>query len=224
MPKTKPRISINKLGEYCETTSTLRRKQIVKDAKDPKSFKVTRYSEARSAIQDYLVNNRDSEIILRAIENIRQKPNNTDFQKSDNILSEKALNLILESDLTFLDDFDIRKSSENNTIIEIAGVRISVYPDFILSKHVNNDTFIGGIKLHITVGGLKRESQKIVSTVLYQYIRDVCSSKDQIADLTMCFSYDIFKKQLESAPGSHARRMQRVFAACEEIALWWDNL
>lgn len=46
---SKPRLSVNKLAEYLEASST-RRKKIVFDAKYPEKFIVTRYKEAREAI------------------------------------------------------------------------------------------------------------------------------------------------------------------------------
>jgi hypothetical protein len=223
MSKNKPRISINKLGEYCEANS-LRRKQIVKDCKDPKSFIVTRYSEAREAIQEYFIRGNDKKVITDAINAIKIKPNKTEFQKSDNKLSLEVLKLVLNSDYSPLIGFEFSECKSYTTTIDITGVDVSIYPDLIITKQVNSEIHIGAVKFHITKGGLNKESQKIIATILYDYIENYILTENQVSDLTMCFSHDIFKNQLESAPRSHKRRMQHVIAACEEISLWWNNL
>lgn len=48
-----PRISINKLGEYM-TATPARRRQIVRDQKNPPAFKAARYKPARETIVSYL--------------------------------------------------------------------------------------------------------------------------------------------------------------------------
>jgi len=223
MKKSNPRISLNKLGEYCEANS-LRRKQIVYDAKHPKPFKTIRYSDAREAIKMFLIDDMDPKIIKSSISTISKRKADSDFQQNDNASSIAALKKILKSDLSIISGYTFQPHEDNHALINIAGVDISVNPDLLLVKNISSKDHIGGIKIHITKEGLKQESQKIIAAVLYRYIENYVVKPNQIAELKMCFSYDVFSEQLKSSPASYKLRMNRVEAACEEIALWWDNL
>ena len=58
---------MNKLAEYMNANS-VRRRQIVKDAKAPMNFIVTRYAEARSISRNYIAAHGEMDVITRGIE------------------------------------------------------------------------------------------------------------------------------------------------------------
>jgi hypothetical protein len=218
MADNKPRISINKLAEYCEATPS-RRKRIVENAKDPKVYIVTWYSEAKKAIKDFLIQD-DNRVITEAIDHINQLPVESGFQAHNYVLSIEALEKLMDCDISPLSDYSIQEFAGENTMLEIAGVDISVNPDIILTK----EDHIGALKIHIKKDGLSEESMNIISVVLHQFVENIIAVKGQTADFKMCFAFDVFSGQLVSAPKSFKRRMRSVEDACEEIALWWDKL
>ena len=220
----KPRISVNKLGEYIEANPT-RRKQIVKDCKYPSNFIQTRYSDAREALKKYILNGLNDDIINDTIKAIGDKPNDTDFQENDNSCSIAMLEKVLDSDLSILDGYTFRAFSETNKLVEISGVDISVYPDLVLTKTVGVTENIGVLKFNVgkTVE-LSEESSKVIAAMLYKYTEDYIAIGTQLPNLKMCLSFDVFNGTFESSPKAYALRMKRVESACEEIALWWDKL
>lgn len=218
MANKKPRISINQLAEYCEASSS-RRKKIVQNAKDPKPYMVTWYSEARKAIKDFFIAE-DDRVLSEAIDHIGDLPNESDFQTSNNALSIEALEIMLDCEFTKLAEFSFKEFDQDNTLIEIAGVDISVNPDLILTK----DDQVGALKIHIKKDGLSTESLKRVAVVLHQYVKDYVAGDDQTANSKMCFSFDVFSEQIVCSPSSFKRRMQEIEDACSEIALWWESL
>mgnify|MGYP001374319825 CR=1 FL=1 len=218
MSKSHPRISVNKLAEYCEANPT-RRKQIVQDAKNPPKFKSTRYSDARKAIIEYICE-LNEDIIHGAISSISNKPEDTEYQISDKKSSIEALEYAIDFDYTEVIQYDVSEFDRDNIKLNIMGVEVSVYPDLILS----NENEIGAIKIHISKEGLTEESSKLVAVMLYIYLDEIVAVKGEKAKPHLCYSYDVFNERLTPSPISYKRRLQRLEAACEEIALWWETL
>lgn len=223
MAKKTPRISINKLGEYCRANVT-RRKQIVYDAKNPASFKTTRYGGIRESINEFLLEGMNPAIIQAGISSVSQWPEASRFQRSDKESSLEALRIFSEMDLTPLRRYTYAQPDHEATLINIKGVNISVHPDLVLLQTIGGKEHIGALKIHVARAILGQESQKIISAVLYRYVGEKIAGRNQITDLSMCISFDVFARHFEPSPSSYKRRMEQVEAACEEIALWWDTL
>jgi len=220
----KPRISVNKLAEYLEAIPT-RRKKIVEDAKYPEKFIVTRYKDARDIITGFLSGEMDEDAVLESIDSLNDKESETEFQEQDNRLSAESLDSLLETNISILEDCTVEPFDGDNELVEISGVDISVNPDLIVTKMVNDELHFGAIKLHISkTNNLSDESQKIVAVLLYLFADKFIKGAGDKASLKLCFSFDVFKQSLESCPTSFKHRLKKIEAACEEIALWWDKL
>lgn len=224
-PAKTPRISVNKLAEYLEAIPT-RRKQIVKDAKYPAKFITTRYKDARDGTKHFLSSNMDEEYVLGLIERLESiEEFDTEFQEQDINLSIQCLESLLDCDVTLLGDFRIKPFEDENKLVHISGVDISVNPDLVVEKEIEGKLNIGAIKLHISkTYTLTEESQKIVAVMLYNYVIAYLLEGSQVPNLKLCCSFDLFNKTIESCPSSFKHRMKKIEAACEEISLWWDSL
>jgi hypothetical protein len=223
-PRTKPRISVNKLAEYINATTT-RRKKIVADAKDPDAFVITRYGDALKAIRSCLQQG-DLGIIEEAIQAIGNKSQDTDFQKNDAKNSIELLEAFKEVDLSVLEGFSVEAPNDiENKKIEIQGVVVSIQPDIILSREVKGVRQVGGIKIsHAKTKPLSEDSQQIVALMVRELLtQDAINSESSVLPKA-CFSFDVFKKRLVCCPPSSKARMKQVEAACEEIALWWTRV
>lgn len=108
--------------------------------------------------------------------------------------------------------------------MHISGVDISVNPNLIVTDIINNIPHIGAAKIHIALTPLSEESQKIVSVLLYAYVKTFIIEPETEANTKLCFSIDIFGKRIISCPKAYKQRLTRIETACEEIALWWDKL
>lgn len=226
MTKTRkhPRISANKLAEYL-TANSVRRKQIVKDAKYPSSFMVTRYKDARDIIRGFAANENTISDINRFIAEFKAKPTTSDFQENDKTSSIDALEKLKDLDLSALSGYTLEANDNYDDTLNISGVEVSVFPDIFISQVKVGKTLTGALKIHITKdNALNEESQNIVGVLLYVYTEKFLSPPGSTANTKLCFSLDVFKERLQCCPPGYKNRFNRIEAACEEIALWWDTL
>jgi hypothetical protein len=219
-----PRISINKLAEYLEANST-RRKQIIYDAKYPQDIKGVRYIAAKEVMCTYLTDHRDKIQLKAAIEKFSKKKATTTWQIQDRDLSVEMLNTLLTVDLSSLKDCDLFLFDEENKLLTVKGVAISIYPDIIVKSSKKGITQKGVIKLHTSkTYPLNDESKKIVAGMLFTYVSAHLLKTGEVANSKLCISCDLITGSISSAPGSFASRFKRIEAACEEIALRWPTL
>lgn len=225
MKSKKPKISVNKLGEYIKS-SPHRRKTIVRDQKYPKGYVVTRYGSARSAIVDFFVRGRgDKKLIEKTIKSLIQKSydSNSTFKKQDNELSIKALEIFSKTSFPInLNKHSISKfdSDLNNLLIE--GVEVTVQPDIIINGSINGKSFVGAIKVHISkTNNLDPESGKYVAALLHKFLENSSSTKVRPE---FCISLDIFTGRYFIAPRSFKSLRKDIEAACYEIRLLWEQL
>lgn len=219
-----PRISINKLAEYIEATSP-RHKQIVLDAKYPENFKTTRYKVARDAAKAYLISHGNDTIIDKAVTILNAAKTSSTFQEQDKRLSLESLQSLCGCDLSRFKDCNISTHDNENELINIHGLDISVNPDLIIKKDTKKGILMGALKIHLSKNNvLSTESQKIVGVMLYKYTCDYLATHKEFPAQELCVSMDLFAQTFESCPASFKQRMTRIEAACEEILLWWDKL
>jgi hypothetical protein len=221
---SKPRISINKLGEYLQANPQ-RRKKIVSDAKNPKPFVVTRYSDAREAIKNYFTSGFNTDILDASIEAHQGKDPASEFQEQDQALSIELLEMMLDLDLPDLSEFSLYVYEGANPKLNIAGVDISVNPDLIIRSDNRGQKVVGAIKLHISKSNqLDEEGAKNVAILLKEFVENHIAEDGEKVYLPFCIAVDIFGKVVCAAPKSFKRRMTYISSACEEIALWWDSV
>ncbi|MFZ2405197.1 MAG: hypothetical protein WAW41_08675 [Methylobacter sp.] len=92
----KPKISVNKLGEYM-IASPSRRKQIIEDQQEPKTFMVARYRDAREQIVTYLSEGMsDDTKVMLSIQELRNSNGGSEFVEQDRQLSADAITKFLE--------------------------------------------------------------------------------------------------------------------------------
>ena len=223
MKSKKPKISVNKLGEYIKS-SPHRRKTIVRDQKYPKGYVVTRYGSARSAIVDFFVRGRgDKKVMEKTIKSLIQKSYDSTFKKQDNELSIKALEIFSKTKISIdLTKLSISKfdSDLNNLLIE--GVEVTVQPDIIISGSISGKPFVGAIKIHISkTNNLDPESGKYVAALLHKFLENSSTTKVRPE---FCISLDIFTGRYFIAPRSFKSLRKDIEAACNEIRLLWEQL
>jgi hypothetical protein len=183
MSRDIPRISVNKLAEYLEATST-RRKKIIYDAKYPASFIVTRYKDAKDSIETYIYNNESIDYLKTAKNIIKNKTTDTDFQENDRKLSIQLLEKLIDTDISIFKKYEITSNEEDNKLINISGVNISVNPDLLITQKIKNKLSYGAIKLQLTKNStLTDEGQKVVAIMLYKYLTECSNYADSLASL-----------------------------------------
>lgn len=222
------RISVNKLGEYLTSANPSRRRTIIADQKNPATFIAARYRKAYDPIYQFLVSGGfDIEHIYNAIDNLRSSKDGSEWESNDNQNTADALESFIDiADDFFDDNIDYLRGEHNPAKLEIAGVEISVRPDFILHFRKKNIDCIGAIKFHFIKDedrALSVEGSQYVGVLLYEWLRKF-GTQCRTPVHGKCFVVDCFRKKVISAPANYRRRLQHIEIACEEIRNQWTTI
>lgn len=220
---SKPKISLNKLGEYLDATPS-RRKKIIQDQQNPKAFITIRYQDARENITGFLANNMVDEAgFLEAAQDLRDTIGGTEFSLQDKRNSADAMENFLEvSDSISLDGLVAEKVDKTtSSVIEFAGVDVSIRPDVILKDKETGDVK-GAVKLHFPkTTPLTEKSAPYVAAVLKVYLG--AEDADSHIQPENCYVIDISTKKVFKAGKAHKNRIRDIEAACEEIEARWKK-
>jgi hypothetical protein len=217
----KYRISINKLAEYM-SANTLRRKQIVKDAKTPKKFIIARYSEARNAIKSYVISGFDADILTNCIISLEKKKPETPYQEDDTRNSIRALESLLSADIPDIEGCSIDLFTSDNKLVTLKGLDISVNPDLVIKD--NESGRIGGMKIHISKGSQLSDDGRMYVATMLKYFHINCGVAEKEIEDKLCISMDVFGASYSTSPKAYKRTLHAIEAACEEIVSRWDSL
>lgn len=218
---SKPKISVNKLGEYL-TASPARRRRIVEDQRNPKAFVAARYSNAREEIVSFLASNMtDEEAMLNAAQKLRSEFGGTEFTENDRRASADAIEDFLEaSENLNIDGLLVQPGQETSQrSMSISGVEITMRPDAIL-RDPDTEQVVGAIKLHFSkTTPLTKEGAEYVATALRVHLENV--EENGKIDPKKCLVVDVPTGQVVNAPKAHKKKMNDITAACEEIDARW---
>lgn len=220
-----PKISINKLGEYMTATPS-RRKQILRDQKNPSTFKAARYKDAREAIVEYLEQGMTSEDdALSTAAKLRANHSGTDFTAQDRQLSAEAI----EDFLPLSEEIEIGDLSVHggNTFavetMDFGGTKVSMRLDALL-KNKETGAIVGCVKLNFSKSSpLQEKAAEYVATALRAYL-EVNFSSPNYVDPAKCYVVDVPTGTVCSAPKANKKRLSDLTAAGEEISARWDSV
>jgi hypothetical protein len=225
MARKTPRISLNKLGEFLTTPSPVRRRAILRDQKYGNPPAVPRYRQAIDPIENFLLT-RNAASLRQAAQRIRQIPPTSDWTADDNQNTADALEAFLAmADRLPMDTATFQRGDNTSAKFLIAGVEISMRPEFFIRFTKKNTDYIGALKIHFIrteSSALSEKGSQYVATVLHQWLES--RFDNPVPSRAHCFSMDVFRQSIVSAPQSFSKRMEDVTAACEEIAVRWAAL
>lgn len=228
--RARPRISVNKLGEYLVATAA-RRRQIIRDQKYPPDVQVIRYGDAQRAVVDHLVNGRDDPGVLsRHLYRLAEwepRPDDSDYDVQRNRDCRAAVEafMAMVGALPALDGFAVSAGPPNSPRLGTAGVSISVRPEVLIrGMNRSGEPVVGAIKLHFSkTFRLDDRAGDYVGTMLHQFGEQHLVGRG----LTVHRNFhvvDVFAGRVFTAPRAFARRRADVDAACEEITSRWPTL
>lgn len=224
MESTQPRISVNKLGEYMEVGPARRRSIVNAQKKPPGEVVVARYVDAVEVLKEYFESGSEDLIYRRATE-LRAYHAGSSWMIQDKHLSADALIACADIlELLNLRGMRVLAASPNvgGQSMLIAGVKVSVRPQFIVVDPVDVKRVIGGIKFSFNKQNpLGETGCEYVATVMRQSLASIHGSA---VDSRLCLSVATATRQVIHAPKAHKARMSSIEAACEEIANRWGAL
>ncbi len=223
-----PRISANKLGEFLTTANPIRRRAIITDQKNPPEVVVPLYRGAADPIADFLNGGGENvDTLYAAIDRLRSNESGTEWAVRDRKNTAEALEHFLElaGELPF-DGIEYIRGEQNPPKLQLNGVDVSVRPDYVLHYERRGKKYIGALKFHFVKNeesSLGQEGAEFVATLLYRWLHENAPDERRPSH-THCFSIDVFRESIVTAPASYLRRQAQIEEACAEIAARWNSL
>ncbi len=219
-----PHISVNKLGEYL-TANPVRRRSIIKSQKEPSPAVVPLYQKAFPILERFFALG-DLDLIHKGIEKLRTKSPKSEWESNDNSNTALALERFMQfhAQLNLSACSIQRADQQEQSKLGIGGVAVSVRPDFYLRFERRKQPFIGALKFHWTKNDdhqLTQEGGIYVATTLHHFLEGVHADTLK-PSLEHCFSIDVFRQAIRTAPKGYKRTRSNIVAGCEEIALRWN--
>lgn len=220
----KPKISINKLGEYMMATAS-RRKQILHDQKNPSAFKVARYKDARVTIVEFMEQMISADEARLTAVGLRTDESGTEFTVQDRRLSAKAIDdfLSLSKEIE-IDDLSVHGGNTfASEVIDFGGTKVSMRPDAIL-KNKKTGAIVGCVKINFSKSSpLQEKSAAYVATALRAHLEVNLSSPENV-DPAKCYVVDVPTRTVCAAPKANKKRLSDLTAAGEEISARWESV
>jgi hypothetical protein len=222
--RQKPRISVNKLGDYLTSTTASQRRAIIQAQREPKDFLVPRYKDAIEPLTRFLVTEcRDMTILDGGFSRIEAKVprNKWELDKQNNCM--EALDIFHDIIPALRLGKKVIASNLKQHSLEINGVEVSVRPEVLIRTRVSADRYqVGAIKLFFRkTSPLSEQAAGYITTVLSEFMRQQFPDQEVLPDL--CQVADVFGGRVFTTPPSTKKRMREVSFACEEIARVWHS-
>lgn len=200
--RERPRITVNKLGEYMVASPT-RRERIIADQRDPKGFKTLRYNEAQEIITRYIVGGaKDDDYLNREIERLYEEGSTDSWQAQNSQLCAEALESFLYVvDALNTDGLTLQWGDLQPPKLQIGEVEVSVRPEVVVTrKNRLGDQCVGGMKLYFPkTYPLSKAAGEYVATTVYQFVTEHSSVPGK-PDQGLCSVVDVSGGEVFFAP------------------------
>ena len=222
--RTKPRISVAKLGEDMEATAG-RRGRILRDQKFPSEVKVNPYERARSSIRSVLL--ADGDVVARlssVVGELERRSPKSPYDAESIQLSVSAIRQFC-AQYTLLDFRGATAVSAltPQTHIVVEGVAISVTPSVALRRIGRSGREEWGALILAIRKGCSLDDRAGVAIGELLRLSLEANGYVTIAP-SLCIVADVFSKRSFTATGRGQRVRQDVESACREISARWPTL
>ena len=215
-------ISINQFAEF-SVSSLASKKRILKQQISPNKFLIPWYQKAKGAIKKYLLNVNDSSPLESAIAQLELSVPKNSRQVIDKRVSIEAIEIVKGIKLPkLLSSLQIEAVSQAERAILLNGVNIKIAPDIILRGKYKGKIVYGAIKIHICKGApFDLQQSKIVSGLLYKFLKKHIAKSDEIVMAELCLSLDVFSERVVPATEVSGKDMVIIKGVCEEVKNLW---
>jgi hypothetical protein len=229
-----PQLSANQMAEYIgSSTSSTRRRSIIRDARFPKTSVVAQYDRSREGLVNFLTDGtRSFRHIADALDVLAKRearPDATDWVKRDCRGSVEAMESFQRAynRLPFR-KFECRSVAGRLIPLQLGPTKISVAMDFTVHKpNSGGKDNVGGAIMLFSRGessGKNRiERSKVIAGLIYTWCDKHLRTLGN-PDPDLCLAVDVFGGVAYSPPGTFAKKLRNVSDACEDIAAIWPTI
>jgi len=217
-------ISINQIAEFLNSSKAVQRR-IVKQQITPNKLLIPWYQQAKGALKKYFANIDVYEPIEVAIEKLEKKIPSNNRQKIDKNVSIEALKKVTTIEKPkLLRDISYQLIKSNVKDLNINDVDIRVAPDVIFKGTLDGKIVYGAVKFHVSkTKPFDFEQAKLVSTLLYQFMKENIANATEKVLPELCLCYDVFGERLVPAPRNTSKQLTVIKGLCNEIKEVWPK-
>lgn len=221
-----PRISLSQLSEYL-TASASRRKSIIADAADPKPYIAQTYNAAIKAIShDILHPDATGAKIQSEITQLQNLLTSSidEWQKQHAKHCIEAIKKYLEQRAGIgLLDWIVMKPSVGPGEMKIAGVRVTISPEAIITKKKDNIITVGAVKFYFSKSkDLTSKRADYMGALIHWYCEAQLKALGT-AEHKCSMVVNLPGNSIHFAPRAKIRNRKDINDACEEIAARWPS-
>lgn len=226
--RKRPRISINKLGEYLTGTPRSRRR-VIERQKRPPGFAVSYYQPAQKAIVEFLeAGAQEPETITNALHELENKTPHSDWEKTRISGCIEALHSFYDNynEVLNIEGRSFKKGKNTVPKLNMGGVEVSVRPELLIfGNDEEGIQTVGAVKLYFGKNSpLDPETGKYIAATTHQWVEEHLTLNNYKAPYSETGVYDVFEAKFIQAPKSYIRRRRDIRAACDEINMMWGQV
>lgn len=229
--RPRPRMSVTKLSEYL-SADPLRRREIIRDQRRPRTFITSRYARAEAAAIEYLVRGCDHRVLAREAETLQRLVPKSDHDRATRDCCLAALDALPAAlELVNLTGVPLRSTAHaRHPLMLVAGATVSVRPEIVAVVPGRRRTWAGGLKLYFSKdhpldGGAGRYlAGEYGAWLIGEYLRTIGAGivGGHAVRLDLCFIVDVFGSAVYEAPRAHTTCRRVLEVSCQEIVRGWS--
>lgn len=218
------KISFAQLTEFVGA-SEARKKGIIREQKKPNPFAVPRYRVAKTAIPGFFVNDFDKEVIVEAIERLKNSDQSSEWKQNNVRNSILALRRFLDIQFpvffhkikcSFITKFSTRS-------ILLRNVNVNIKPDLVFRWEKDGVNYVGGITFHISkTKPLDSFSGRLRASFLAHFLKETQVESDERVESKHCYCIDVIHERVFYAPDDISSDIAILKDACIEIMNLWN--
>lgn len=217
------KISLNQFVAF-KNGSDSKKRRIIRQQKNPDKFRIAWYQLVKARLRKALGNQCDLQFVEEGLEILKTRIPKNKRQETDRMVSIEAMKKFLGFKLPKIlkeVPHEVIKVQDLKSIF-INGVEVIVSPDVIYRFEINDQTYLGGVKIHISKNDCFDIKQcKYMSTLIFEYLNQVVRKSDEVVLADACIAIDVFGGQLVSGPTNYLDSIQDIKLVCEEIKSIW---
>lgn len=222
--QSSPHVSANHLGEYL-VGSPAARKRIVHTEAKPVDPALRLYTEARTAITEYLCQGLKAEVLEAHRQRLVSSSVLDEHEARRVAFNVEALHSFEQLVPSLgLDDLLLTPAGEEPPALHMAGVTVLVRPQVVLQRMARTGGVeVGVLKLYFSkTHPMAERAAEYVATTLHLYAEQHLAALGP-TDAGLCRVVDVFAGRVYRAPKAMTRRVQDMAHACEEIGERWPT-
>ena len=218
------KISVNQLADFVYATES-KKMRIVRQQKEPNQLKIAWYQLAKARMKKAIQKNGDLSPILDGLKELKNRKITKQRQIQDRQVSIEAMEKFIRIKLPVIlkeFDYEVLKKPKINSLV-INGVEVIVAPDVIVRIKVNNQYYLGAVKIHVSKNNIfDRKQSKYISSLIYKYLNDIVASGDELVMKELCLSIDVFGERVIKSPKNISKSIRDIEVICSEVKSFWD--